>query len=54
MKRYLISVLALGLVLIFFVPLLGAADTPKQGGTLRMAIRKDIIADVRQRHPGSG
>ena len=34
--------LALGLMLVFFVPLLGAADTPKQGGTLRMAIRKDM------------
>jgi len=42
MKRYLISVFALGLMLVFFVPLLGAADTPKRGGTLRMAIRKDM------------
>ena len=42
MKRYLISVLALGLMLVFLVPLLRAADTPKQGGTLRMAIRKDM------------
>ncbi len=42
MKRYPIYMFALGLMLVFFVTLLGAAEMPKRGGTLRMAIRKDM------------
>lgn len=42
MKRYLILALALGLLMGLSLPAKGASDKPKRGGTLTMAIRKDI------------
>ncbi len=42
MKRYLILPVALGLLVGWSLPAKGASDKPKQGGTLTMAIRKDI------------
>jgi len=42
MKRYLSLALTLGLLVGLSLPAKGASDKPKRGGTLTMAIRKDI------------
>lgn len=42
MKRHLILALALGLIVGLSLPAKGASDKPKRGGTLTMAIRKDV------------
>lgn len=43
MKRYLMIGLALGLLVGLSLPAEGASDKPKRGGTLRLAIRKDLV-----------
>ncbi len=42
MKRFLTLALSLGLLVGLSLPEGGASETPKRGGTLTMAIRKDI------------
>jgi len=42
MKRFLMLFLPVGLLLYMFLPLEGASEKPKRGGTLTVAVRKEI------------